>query len=60
MINEKRLFTVPETREYLSIGHTTLYKLVKNGVITPIKIGKATRFDRQTLDDFISNKLLEV
>ena len=40
-----RLFTIRETKAYLRIGTTTLYKLCKEGKLTPIKFGRrCTRF----------------
>lgn len=40
-----RLFTTRETKAYLRIGTTTLYKLCKEGKLTPIKFGRrCTRF----------------
>lgn len=38
------LFTTRETKAYLRIGTTTLYKLCKEGKLTPIKFGRCTRF----------------
>ena len=29
------------------------HKLIKEGKIKPIKLGKSTRFDKKDLDDFI-------
>lgn len=40
-----RLFTIRETKAHLRIGTTTLYKLCKEGKLTPIKFGRrCTRF----------------
>ncbi|SMO61070.1 transcriptional regulator, AlpA family [Balnearium lithotrophicum] len=50
---EKKLLTVKEACEYLSISKATLYKLIKEGKIKPVKIGKSTRFDRQDLDRLV-------
>lgn len=39
------LFTAREAKAYLRIGTTTLYKLCKEGKLTPIKFGRrCTRF----------------
>jgi len=50
---EKALLTVKEACEYLNISRAMLYKLIKEGKIKPIKLGKSTRFDKKDLDDFI-------
>jgi len=50
---EKKLLTVREACEYLSISKATLYKLIKKGKIKPVKIGKSTRLDKEDLDKLV-------
>ena len=50
---EERLLTVKEALKYLKVGRTTLYKLIKEGKIKPVKIGKRTLIDKNDLDRFI-------
>lgn len=47
------MLTVKETMGYLKIGRTTLYKLIKQGRIKPVKIGKKTLIDKNDLDRLI-------
>ena len=41
---DKLAYTTPEACRLLSIGPTTLYSLSKQGKLTPVKIGRATRW----------------
>jgi len=50
---EERLLTVKEAMSYLKIGRTTLYHLIKQGRIKPVKIGKRTLIDKEDLDRLI-------
>jgi len=50
---EERLLTVKEALKYLKVGRTTLYKLIKEGKIKPVKIGKRTLIDKNDLDRLI-------
>jgi len=50
---EKRLLTVKEACEYLGISKTTLYKLIKEGKLKPVKLGKITRFEKEDIDRLI-------
>ena len=43
---DKLAYTTPEACRLLSIGPTTLYSLSKQGKLTPVKIGRATRWRR--------------
>ncbi len=55
-----RLLTVEETAVYLSLSARTIYngiapKSKKPFPIKPKRIGKAVRFDRKALDEFIDS-----
>ncbi len=52
---EKMLLTTKEACEYLNISRATLYKLIREGKLKPLKIGRSTRFDRRDLDRFIES-----
>jgi len=58
VIMTKRLLTEKETCNYLSIGRTKLYELVKRRQIIPVRIDSAPRYDLNDLDKFI-DKLKE-
>lgn len=49
----KRLFTVKEACTYLSVSHSTLYRMIERKEITPLDIGGRTLFDRKDLDEMI-------
>ena len=50
---ERRLLTVNEALEYLRISRPTFYRLIKQGKIKPVKIGKRTLIDKADLDRLI-------
>lgn len=45
--------TIKEAHQYLNIGKTKFYDLIKEGKIKPIKIGKRTLIDPEDLKTFI-------
>lgn len=45
--------TINEATRLLSVGRTTLYKLVNEGHLTAVKIGGASRVLRASLDEFV-------
>ncbi len=47
------MLTVKEATQYLKISKVTLYKLIKEGKIKPVKIGKRTLIDKNDLDRLI-------
>ena len=51
---DKLAYTTPEACRLLSIGPTTLYSLSKQGKLTPVKSGRATRWRRDDLMQLIA------
>jgi excisionase family DNA binding protein len=45
--------TITEATRLLSVGRTTLYKLMNEGHLTAVKIGGASRVLRTSLDEFV-------
>jgi excisionase family DNA binding protein len=45
--------TINEATRLLSIGRTTLYKLMNERNVTTVKIGGASRILRSSLDDYV-------
>jgi excisionase family DNA binding protein len=45
--------TIKEATRLLSIGRTTLYKLMSERNLTTVKIGGASRILRSSLDDYV-------
>ena len=54
-LDEKKsdVMTVEDLMEYLSIGKTTAYKILKSGKIKVIRIGKLYRIPKQSVDEYI-------
>ena len=49
----KRLLTVKDASSYLSLGRTTIYKLMKSGELESFTIDSKRLFDVEDLDEFI-------
>lgn len=52
---KSKVFTVEELMEYLSIGRTTAYKLLRSGKIKTLRIGKLYRIPKKAVDDYINS-----
>jgi excisionase family DNA binding protein len=50
------LLTVAEVAERLRLGRSTIYRLVADGEIDAVQIGRAVRFEPAAVDFFISRK----
>jgi excisionase family DNA binding protein len=50
---EKRWFTIREAAEYLDVSVPTIFRWMKEGILSFHKIGKATRFSQESLDAVI-------
>lgn len=48
------LLTAREVQDMLKIDRTTIYRMLKDGRLTGVKIGKQWRFARQEVDDLLS------
>jgi excisionase family DNA binding protein len=54
---QRRLLTVADARQELGgIGNTTFYKLVEDGTLSTVKIGRRTFVAASELDDFIKRQ----
>ena len=53
IVVHKRLLSVEEAAEYLSIGKTKLHSWIKRKKIPVIKLDSSTRFDVLELDAFV-------
>lgn len=56
MIEQLEIMTTNEVVEYLRTTKTTLFKLIREGVIPAVKVGKAYRFRRSEIEAFLSGK----
>jgi excisionase family DNA binding protein len=52
----REIFTVKELAEYLKCHPSSLYRLIKHGGVPYFKLGSDYRFDKSTIDTWISNK----
>jgi putative molybdopterin biosynthesis protein len=53
----KQVFGIKEACEFLKIGKPTLYKHVRSGDIPAFKIGRVLRFDKESLEKWIEQKV---
>jgi excisionase family DNA binding protein len=57
MTKRPKMMTVKEVADYLSLSVKTIYRLVEEGTIPAFKIGGQWRFEQNSLDDWISNRI---
>ena len=48
------LVSPKESQRLLSVGQTTLYELIKSGKLEVVKIGRATRIQRASIDALVA------
>lgn len=56
---EKRLLSVAEASNYLSISESFLYKLAEAKAIPHIRLGRALRFDLHQLESWLRRQAVE-
>ncbi len=52
--SQEKWFTTAEAAEYLGVSQATIFRWMKQGLLSFHKIGKATRFSQEGLDAVIS------
>ena len=52
---DARLFTVKEVRDILKVGPSTVYRLVADGHLKLVKLGRLSRVPAQSLDELLAN-----
>ena len=52
--NDLTILTVHEVAEYLRMSEAKVYRLAKEGRLPVVRIGKAWRFRKDLLDDWLS------
>jgi excisionase family DNA binding protein len=50
---EPKWITYEEAQRLVSLGHTTLWRLVKSGEIKSAQVGRAVRLSRESLEDYM-------
>ena len=53
---DRTILTVREVAEYLRMSETKVYRLVKERRLPVVRIGKAWRFRKDLLDDWLSQR----
>lgn len=56
--NEKQVMDIKELAEYLGIGKSTIYNLIKKKKIPASKIGKQYRFSKDVVDSWLKDKII--
>lgn len=53
MVTDSAIMTVKDVAEYLRMSEAKVYKLVKEGVLPVVRIGKTWRFRKDLLNDWL-------
>lgn len=51
---EKKLLTAKQVQELLHVDRTTIYRMLKDGRLTGVKVGQRWRFSEQEVNDLLS------
>ena len=57
MADNNEIMKFEEVMEYLNIGKSTLYKLLRSREITSFKIGKVWKIPRKSVEDYIKKQM---
>jgi excisionase family DNA binding protein len=52
-MSEQRLLSIKDISQQYKIGRSTIYKNVKNGQLTRVKVGRLTRFWRHVVEEWL-------
>ena len=53
------LVSIPQVMTMLCVSRTTLYELMWQGALTPIRIGRSVRFPIEQLEQFVRDRIAE-
>jgi len=53
---ESPLLREPAACDYLTVKRTTLWKLVSEGAIRPVRLGRSVRFPKRELDKWLAQQ----
>jgi excisionase family DNA binding protein len=51
------LVNVPQAMLMLCLSRTTLYELIWQGVLTPVRIGRSVRFPIEQIEQFVRDRI---
>ena len=51
--SDRKWYTIAEAAEYLGLSQPTIFRWMRDGLLSFYKIGNSTRFSQQNLDDVI-------
>ena len=51
---DKKLITVPEAAEVLSLSRSKIYTLIKSGQLPSVKIGGSRRFTQDNIQNYLA------
>ena len=57
-IQNKQIMDIKEVSEYLGIGKSKIYSLIKMKKIPASKIGRQYRFSKEIVDDWLRDKII--
>ncbi len=57
MTENNEIMKFEEVMEYLNIGKSTLYNLLRNGEIKSFKIGKVCKIPRSSIEEYIRKSM---
>ncbi len=50
------LVTIPQAAELLAVGRSTIYQLIWDAELAPIRIGRSVRLTVDDLEDYVQRK----
>lgn len=56
--DNKQVMDIKELSEYLGIGKSTIYNLIRQKKIPASKIGKQYRFSKEIVDSWLKDKII--
>ena len=56
--NDKQVMDIKELAEYLGIGKSTIYNLIRQKKIPAARIGKQYRFSKDVVDSWLRDKII--
>ena len=57
LLNAPDMLTVSDLQKLLNIGRSTAYRLIENGEIRCIRVGRTIRIPKRFVADFIKNSI---